>query len=98
MANHVPAYPSYRAIEGANAGTGTGAEQREHWCPLFERYSVDVVLEHHDHTFKRSHPLTNGMKDKNGVLYLGDGSWGKLRMPKTPEARPYLPSPVRRIM
>lgn len=90
VANHVPAYPSYRPIEGANAGTGTGAEQREHWCPLFERYNVDVVLEHHDHTFKRSHPLTNGMKDKNGVLYLGDGSWGKLRVPKTPEERPYL--------
>ena len=40
--------------------------------------------------FKRSHPLINGMKDKNGVLYLGDGSWGKLRVPKAPEERPYL--------
>lgn len=90
VANHVPAYPSYRPIEGLNGGNGTGHEQRVHWCPLFERYNVDVVLEHHDHTFKRSHPLTNGLKDKNGVLYLGDGSWGKLRIPKTPEERPYL--------
>ncbi|WP_010586481.1 purple acid phosphatase family protein [Schlesneria paludicola] len=90
VANHVPAYPSYRAMEGANGGNGTGHEQRVHWCPLFERYNVDVVLEHHDHTFKRSHPLTNGLKDKNGVLYLGDGSWGKLRAAKTPEERPYL--------
>lgn len=90
VANHVPAYPSYRAPESANAGPGTGAEQREHWCPLFERYNVDVVLEHHDHTFKRTHPLTNGLRDRYGVLYLGDGSWGKLREPKTPEERPYL--------
>jgi len=28
--------------------------------------------------------------DKNGVLYLGDGSWGKLRSLKKPEERPYL--------
>ncbi|MDB5335508.1 MAG: Calcineurin-like phosphoesterase [Planctomycetaceae bacterium] len=90
VANHVPAYPSYRAPQGAGDKLGTGEEQRKHWCPLFERFNVDVVLEHHDHTFKRTHPLTNGLKDKYGVLYLGDGSWGKLRIPKTPEQRPYL--------
>jgi hypothetical protein len=90
VANHVPAYPSYRASEGTVGKTGTGEEQRKYWTPLFERFNVDVVLEHHDHTFKRTHPLTNGLKDKHGVLYLGDGSWGKLRVPKTPELRPYL--------
>lgn len=90
VANHVPAYPSYRAIEGLLGGNGTGAGNRKHWCPLFEKYNVDAVLEHHDHTFKRTFPLTGGLKDKNGVLYLGDGSWGKLRAPKTPEERPYL--------
>lgn len=90
VANHVPAYPSYRPPQGVNGEFGTGEEQRIHWSPLFERYNVDVVLEHHDHTFKRTHPLTNGLRDKNGVLYLGDGSWGKLRIPKTPEERPYL--------
>ncbi len=90
VANHVPAYPSYRPPEGLNGKVGTGEEQRKYWSPLFERYNVDVVLEHHDHTFKRTHPLTNGMKDKNGVLYLGDGSWGKLRIPKQPEDRSYL--------
>lgn len=90
VANHVPAYPSYRPPEGVNGKVGTGDEQRIHWCPLFERYNVDVVLEHHDHTFKRTHPLINGLKDRNGVVYLGDGSWGKLRVPKQPESRPYL--------
>ncbi len=90
VANHVPAYPSYRPPEGKDGKFGTGEEQRKFWCPLFERYNVDVVLEHHDHTFKRTHPLTNGLKDKYGVLYLGDGSWGKIRAPKTPEERPYL--------
>lgn len=84
VANHVPAYPSYRAYEN------TGKDNRKYWCPLFEKYNVDGVLEHHDHTYKRTHPLKDGLYDKNGVLYLGDGSWGKLRSLKKPEERPYL--------
>jgi hypothetical protein len=90
VANHVPAYPSYRAPEAKDGAPGAGAAQRKHWSPLFEKYKVDVVLEHHDHTFKRTHPLTDGHYDKNGVLYLGDGSWGRLRAPQKPEQRPYL--------
>lgn len=90
VANHVPAYPSYRSPEGKDGAFGTGEANRLHWCPLFEKYNVDVVLEHHDHTFKRTHPIKDGRIDKHGVLYLGDGSWGKLRAPKKPEERPYL--------
>jgi hypothetical protein len=88
--DHVPCYPSYRAPQGENGDLGTGEEQRKFWCPLFEKYRVDLVLEHHDHTYKKTHPLINGHYDPHGVLYLGDGSWGKLRVPKTPEERPYL--------
>ncbi|HWL07090.1 MAG TPA: metallophosphoesterase, partial [Planctomicrobium sp.] len=90
VAYHIPSYPSFRATEGKDGKPGTGHKQRELWCPLFERYKIDLVLEHHDHTFKRSHPLTNGMYDKHGVLYLGDGSWGKLRALNEPSLRPYL--------
>jgi hypothetical protein len=69
---------------------GTGEGNRQHWVPLFEKHNVDLVLEHHDHTFKRTHPLLNGHVDPNGIIYLGDGSWGRLRAPKPPEDRPYL--------
>jgi len=100
-ANHVPAYPSYRSsaktvpttilgLFGASSGGGTGDENRKLWCPLFEKHGVDAVLEHHDHTFKRTHPLKDGRPNKYGVPYLGDGSWGMLRPPAAPEARPYL--------
>lgn len=89
--NHVPAYPSYRPLKSDKDGNpGTGEEQRKHWVPLFEKYNIDLVLEHHDHTFKRTHPLRDGVPDKNGILYLGDGSWGRLRAPKDPEKRPWL--------
>ena len=89
--NHVPCYPSYRVPEGQAGKLGTGEEQRKHWVPLFEKHSVDLVLEHHDHTFKRTHPMRGGHVDKNtGIVYMGDGSWGQLRIPKSPEQRSYL--------
>jgi hypothetical protein len=90
VANHVPAYPSYRAAQNSNGKPGAGEDQRRFWSPLFEKFNVDVVLEHHDHTFKRTHPLTDGHVDKNGVIYLGDGSWGRLRAQQKGEDRPYI--------
>jgi hypothetical protein len=88
--NHVPAYPSYRRMEAVKGKAGTGEGNRQHWVPLFEKYRVPVVLEHHDHTFKRTKPLLDGLADDNGVLYLGDGSWGRLRSPRDPEQLAYL--------
>jgi acid phosphatase type 7 len=93
--NHVPSYPSYRnpdPVKGKDGKekAGTGADSRKHWVPLFEKYRVPVVLEHHDHTFKRTKPLLDGLAHDNGVLYLGDGSWGRLRTPKTPDKLSYL--------
>jgi hypothetical protein len=87
--NHVPAYPSVREFSSED-GSGTGSGNRKHWVPLFERYNVDAVFEHHDHAYKRTHPLLDGRKSDNGIVYLGDGSWGRLRTPSTPEERPYL--------
>jgi hypothetical protein len=90
VVNHVPAYPSFRRMEVVNGKGGTGKANRKHWVPLFQKYRVPVVLEHHDHTFKRTKPLLDGLAHDNGVLYLGDGSWGRLRTPHTPEDLPYL--------
>jgi hypothetical protein len=90
VVNHVPAYPSFRRFEGENGAQGTGEGNRKCWAPLFEKYRVPVVLEHHDHTFKRTKPLIDGRVKDNGVLYLGDGSWGRLRTPHSPEDLPYL--------
>jgi hypothetical protein len=90
IVNHVPAYPSFRNPNAENEKEGTGEGNRKHWVPLFQKYRVPVVLEHHDHTFKRTKPLVDGLANDNGVLYLGDGSWGRLRRPHTPEELPYL--------
>jgi hypothetical protein len=90
--NHVPAYPSFRKPVEDNGKPGTGADNRQHWVPLFEKYRVPVVLEHHDHTFKRTKPLLDGLAHDNGVLYLGDGSWGRLRAPQKPDKMPIFAS------
>lgn len=83
---HVPAYPSVRAFESSPSKL-----IRKHWVPLFERYNVDAVMEHHDHAYKRSFPLLDGLKNDNGVPYLGDGSWGKVCPVKSPDKdHPYL--------
>ncbi len=71
VAYHVPAYPSVRAYDG-----GVSPAIRKHWVPLFERHGVDAVFEHHDHAYKRTHPIKGGRVDETGVLYLGDGAWG----------------------
>lgn len=83
-AQHVPSYPSIRPFDKQ------GEDSRKHWVPLFEKHNVDLVLEHHDHTFKRTHPLKDGLRDKRGLVYLGDGSWGRVRALQDPEKRPYL--------
>lgn len=90
VAYHVPSYPSVRPYDLTDPDKSVGFDSRKYWVPLFERYNVDAVLEHHDHTFKRTIPLINSVYDKNGLVYLGDGSWGKIRKPKTTSERPYL--------
>jgi hypothetical protein len=84
VAQHVPSYPSFRPFED------TGHHSRKNWVPLFEKHNVDIVLEHHDHAFKRTHPLKDGVIDKGGLIYLGDGSWGALRSLKDVEPRSYM--------
>lgn len=83
---HVPAYPSHRSLDN-----GPSPLIRKHWIPLCERYNVDAVLEHHDHTYKRTYPMLDGMKNANGIPFLGDGSWGKVRPVQAPDRdHPYL--------
>ncbi|MDG5820935.1 metallophosphoesterase family protein [Natronococcus sp. A-GB7] len=85
-AYHVPAFPSAKDLDDEERGS-----IREHWVPLLEAYDVDVAFEHDDHTYKRTHRLLDGEPDEDGVLYLGDGAWGReAREPYTPAERPCL--------
>ncbi|MBS0637667.1 MAG: metallophosphoesterase family protein, partial [Verrucomicrobia bacterium] len=80
---HVGAYPSSGKIDSQ-----TSRLVRKHWVPLFEKYKVNACFESHDHAYKRTHPLLKGKKASDGVVYIGDGSWGV--PPRTPKKRDYL--------
>jgi len=69
---HVPAYPSHRPYDGT-----TSVNIRENWVPLFEEFGITAVFENHDHTYKRTHPIRNGVISEDGIVYIGDGCWGR---------------------
>ncbi len=85
--SHIPAYPCAKPIEDEERG-----DIRQHWTPLFESYNVDAVFEHDDHAYKRTRRLRDGEPDPDdGILYLGDGAWGKEpRAVYSSAERPYL--------
>ncbi len=68
---HVAAYSCYYFHDKKNS-----ASIRQHWCPLFEDYGVQIAFEHHSHAYKRTYPLLHGAIDPLGVIYVGDGCWG----------------------
>jgi hypothetical protein len=69
--HHVPAYTTYRSFNEP-----ISQRIRQHWVPLYESAGVQLVFEHHDHTFKRTKPLLGGVENPNGIRFLGDGLWG----------------------
>lgn len=79
---HVPLYPSNRAFE-------PNSEAMRMWRPLFDQNHLTAAFENHDHTFKRTRPMRNGVEDAHGTIYLGDGCWG-VRSRPVDATRPYL--------
>ncbi len=75
--NHVPAYPSVRPLNPTHGEQEAGPKNRKYWVPLFERYNVDAVFEHHDHTFKRTHPLLDGRDQRKRNRLSGGWLLGK---------------------
>lgn len=68
---HVPAYPSVRNFKNARSQA-----VRNTWVPLFDYFGLHAAFEHHDHSYKRTFPITGGEKRRHGVVYIGDGAWG----------------------
>jgi hypothetical protein len=69
---HVPMYPAHREFAG-----NVSMKERSLWQPLFEKHHVRVCFENHDHLFKRTKPLLNSEENPDGIVYLGDGCFGR---------------------
>lgn len=84
---HVPAYPSVRKDGVINQ------KIRKEWIPIFETFGLNAAFEHHDHAYKRTHPIYQGKVNQGkGILFFGDGAWGvkKPRTPKSPKELWYI--------
>lgn len=68
---HVPAYPSVRPFDGRDS-----LSIREQWLPLLEEHGIRLAFEHHDHAYKRTHPIRAGAVHPDGIVLMGDGAWG----------------------
>lgn len=82
-AYHIAGFPSVYPYRGA-----TSKLIRKNWSPLFERYHLNVAFEHHNHAYKRTFPIKGDKIDPDGVIYMGDGSWGVT--PRKPKKLWYL--------
>ncbi|MCH2207479.1 MAG: metallophosphoesterase family protein [Lentisphaerales bacterium] len=63
---HRPLYP---AVKSAPAHTKI-------FCPLFDKYNVDLACEADGHNIKRTIPIRDGKPDATGVVYIGEGGLG----------------------
>jgi hypothetical protein len=70
-AYHVGAYPSVYPYSGQ-----IPKKIRANWVPLFEKYHLNAAFEHHNHAYKRTCLIKEEKENYDGVLYMGDGSWG----------------------
>jgi hypothetical protein len=79
---HVAAWPSVRDFDG-----DVPVKIRNHWIPVIEKHNVNLVIEAHDHAYKKTVPIRNNQQDnENGIIYIGDGGWGApTRDTKNPE-------------
>eukprot|EP01118_Nematostelium_gracile_P000369 TRINITY_DN1038_c0_g1_i3.p2 TRINITY_DN1038_c0_g1~~TRINITY_DN1038_c0_g1_i3.p2 ORF type:complete len:268 (-),score=51.02 TRINITY_DN1038_c0_g1_i3:22-825(-) len=81
---HAPLYPGYRPYE-----TTQSVDARTHWGPIFDQFKLTCGFENHDHIYKRSKRLRDGIETADGTLYVGDGTWGVTIRPSA-EKRWYL--------
>ncbi len=62
---------------------GSWIQGREAWCPLFDKYHVDIVFSGHDHNYERSKPINYSASTTStqnsyslGTMYVVTGGWG----------------------
>jgi alkaline phosphatase D len=56
------------ALSSSSAGNGSDLGIRQTWLPLFDRYSVDLVLNGHDHDYERSYPVRGHVDGAHGTV------------------------------
>ena len=63
---HRPLYPAAK----------TAPPHTKIFCPIFDKYQVDLSLEADGHCIKRTVPIKNDKADPTGTVYMGEGGLG----------------------
>ena len=83
----------------SNAAHGSDAGVRERWTPLFDRHGVDLVVNGHNHSYERTHPVRAGRPTRtapsgavvhparDGTTYVLAGGGGATTHPRTSTTR-----------
>jgi len=69
-------YPTYSACANLRVYDDAYHYRVKLWNPIFDQYNFIVVFENHEHIFKKTKPLRNGVPDPKGTYFLGNGGWG----------------------
>jgi 3',5'-cyclic AMP phosphodiesterase CpdA len=73
VAIHQPFYSTAKDRDNLNL--------RKLYIPIFDKYSVDLVLQGHDHTYGRTYKMRNGIKvddGEKGTVYVVSVSGPKI--------------------
>ena len=67
----------------SSSSHGCWTEGQEYWCPIFDKYRVDLVVSGHDHNYERSKPINYTASKTSpqdsyarGTMYIVSGGWG----------------------
>ena len=67
----------------SSSSHGSWTESQEYWCPIFDKYHVDIVFAGHDHNYERSKPINYTTSKTSpqdsyskGTMYIVTGGWG----------------------
>jgi len=66
----------HKPVFGSAAQNGPELYLVDNWADLFEDYGVDLYLNGHEHSYERTWPLKEGKIDREGVIYITNGSVG----------------------
>ena len=64
-----------------NAVHASDGGPRARWGGLFDQYGVDLVINGHNHSYERTHPVRAGAIERGGTVYVTAGAGGQAAYP-----------------
>ena len=66
-----------------NTVHGSDGGPRKRWGPLFDQHAVDLVVNGHNHSYERTHPVRAGKRATAGTVYVTAGAGGQAAYPSS---------------